>query len=81
MGNPLQIYGHVNVSILDGGLPKWVASGHPTVSGPQTEFPSSTYNPTPHPELVWDYEAVLNNRTTNAVQVLCTCYSSNGHNF
>ena len=27
-------FGHENVSVLDGGLPKWLAEGYPTESGP-----------------------------------------------
>lgn len=29
-----QLFGHNQVSILDGGLPKWLAKGGPVVSGP-----------------------------------------------
>ena len=64
-----QTYGHVNVSIVDGGIPKWVSNGYPTVSGPAPEYPAGTYTPTFHPELVRDYEAMLQNRTTNVEQV------------
>jgi len=30
----LQVYGHTNAAVLDGGLPTWLAEGRPTVSGP-----------------------------------------------
>ena len=30
----LRVMGHDNVYVLDGGLPKWIADGHPTVSTP-----------------------------------------------
>jgi thiosulfate/3-mercaptopyruvate sulfurtransferase len=29
-----KLYGHERVSILDGGLPKWLAEGGPVQSGP-----------------------------------------------
>jgi len=33
----LRAYGHERVSVLDGGLPAWVAEGFPTESGPAAE--------------------------------------------
>jgi thiosulfate/3-mercaptopyruvate sulfurtransferase len=35
-------FGHENVSVLDGGIPTWVAAGHPTVSEPVTN-PSGNF--------------------------------------
>src|SRR5262245_54843037 len=32
-------FGHPNVKVLDGGLQKWKAEGHPTESGPATAKP------------------------------------------
>lgn len=29
-----KVFGHEKVSILSGGLPDWIAEGHPTSSGP-----------------------------------------------
>ena len=46
-------FGHQKSSILDGGLPRWVAEGFETVSVPLTEEKRSTY-PTP----VYDGAAV-----------------------
>jgi len=31
------IFGHTNVSVLDGGLPKWKKEGRKTASGPYSE--------------------------------------------
>jgi thiosulfate/3-mercaptopyruvate sulfurtransferase len=39
-------FGHTNSSVLDGGLPRWVAEGYMTESGPPAEVPKSVY-PTP----------------------------------
>lgn len=69
-----QTYGHVNVSILDGGLPKWLANGYPTVSGPPPEYPIATYRATFHPELIRDYDQMMENRTTKKEQVGCRGY-------
>ncbi|KAH6582270.1 hypothetical protein BASA60_002032 [Batrachochytrium salamandrivorans] len=46
MGSACRVYwtfrsfGHEKVSVLDGGLPKWLADGHPTVSGDTTVEPA-----------------------------------------
>ena len=64
-----QTYGHEKVSLLDGGLPKWLASGYPTVSGPQAEVPVCTYKATYHPELYRTFEQMLENRSSKKEQV------------
>jgi len=41
----LRYFGLANIAVLDGGLPKWQAEGHPTVntdSQPRTEQPNAT---------------------------------------
>ena len=38
-----QIFGHDKVSIVDGGLPKWKASGYPMAMGPQEQVPTLKY--------------------------------------
>ena len=65
----LQVYGHKNVSILDGGLPKWIEKDYPTVSGSQQEVPTSTYKATYHPELYRTLESMLENHTSRREQV------------
>ena len=65
----LQVYGHKNVSILDGGLPKWIEKDYPTVSGSQQEVPTSTYKATYHPELYRTLESMLENHTRRREQV------------
>ena len=64
----------MNVSILDGGIPKWLSNGYPTVSGPPPVYPATTYTPTFHPELVRDYEQMMENRTTNNEQVFSSVH-------
>nr|QIA61825.1 thiosulfate/3-mercaptopyruvate sulfurtransferase [Halichondria panicea] len=63
-------YGHVNVSILDGGIPKWKSNGYPTVSGPEPQYTPTTYKSIFHPELVRDYEAMMKSRESNTEQVV-----------
>ena len=47
-------FGHRNVAVLDGGLGHWVASGHPTESGPtvRTLEAPAPFTPRPQPHLV-----------------------------
>jgi thiosulfate/3-mercaptopyruvate sulfurtransferase len=49
--------GHANVFVLDGGLPKWIAEGHPVESGwPQR--PHGEFKAHPDPALVRDLDHV-----------------------
>lgn len=43
MAVTLQVYGHENVSLLNGGLPAWKAAGYPTESGPVRAVERSDY--------------------------------------
>ena len=76
----MQTYGHNKVSILDGGLPKWLATGYATVSGPQSEVSVCTYKATYHPELYRTFEQMMENRSSGKEQVhththtQCTCF-------
>ena len=40
----MQLYGHNRVSILDGGLPKWISEGGEVISGPQPEVAVKNIN-------------------------------------
>lgn len=42
----LRLFGHEDVSVLDGGLPAWKAAGQPTESGPPAPVPQATFTPT-----------------------------------
>lgn len=50
--------GHDAVSVLDGGLPAWRASGLPTESGPRPPVPPGDFVARPRPELFVDADHV-----------------------
>eukprot|EP00731_Ephydatia_muelleri_P011106 Em0005g1692a len=55
-----RVFGHEKVSVLDGGLPKWIASGYPTVSDIAPVSPTNfkaCYNPI----AVYSMKAMLDN--------------------
>src|ERR1700732_2201084 len=52
----LRLYGHDNVALLDGGLPKWKAESRPLDSAPPV-IPSRRFTAHFRPELVRDKEA------------------------
>ena len=57
----MQAFGHHNVSVLNGGLPKWVKEGRPTESG-EAKVSAVKYSvPTLNKQLVRDYAQVLEN--------------------
>ncbi|KAI8917668.1 3-mercaptopyruvate sulfurtransferase [Powellomyces hirtus] len=53
-----KVFGHKNVSVLDGGLPKWLSEGRPVVSTPESH-PKSQYKGEFHESMVIDYQAML----------------------
>ncbi|KAL5474460.1 hypothetical protein EMCRGX_G026409 [Ephydatia muelleri] len=63
------VYGHTNVSILDGGLPKWIASGYPTVSG-ATSLSPTNFKASYNADAVYSMQALLNNCSSKSHQVL-----------
>ena len=70
-----QVFGHEKVSVLDGGLPKWIASGYPTVSDITPVSPTNfkaCYNPV----AVYSMEAMLDNFTSkdHSVGYVCVSY-------
>ena len=54
-------FGHEGIAVLDGGLRHWVASGHPTESGPplRTLEAPAPFTPRPRPHLVRTASDVL----------------------
>ena len=64
-----RVFGHDNIAVLDGGLPKWRREGRPlesrTVKPHGISFAASF-----RPELVRDYAAMLSNLQTRAAGVL-----------
>ncbi len=64
-----RFFGHDKVSVLDGGLKKWLAEGRKTEAGAARPKPA-TYRATPHPGLVRSLDQLKGNLTTEAEQVL-----------
>jgi len=65
----LRLFGHNNVAILDGGLPKWRAEGRPldTVLPSQ---PERSFTARFDPSLVWSKQALLENLASRGDQVV-----------
>ncbi|KAJ3158197.1 hypothetical protein HDU86_003155 [Geranomyces michiganensis] len=53
-----KVFGHKHVSVLDGGLPKWLAEHRPVVSTAET-FPESKYRCEYREDMVIDYQDML----------------------
>lgn len=53
----LRYFGHQRVSLLDGGIKRWVAEGHPIETRVATYAPTA-FIPVPHPERVVDAAAI-----------------------
>ena len=58
-----RVFGHDNVSILDGGIPKWRSLGFPVTKEITTVTPN-VFSATYRPHLVKNFEEVENNRKT-----------------
>jgi len=54
----LQVAGHDNAAVLDGGLKKWKAEGRPVETGAE-RHPPATLTPNPRPHLVVGRDGVL----------------------
>ena len=65
----LRLYGHDNVALLDGGLPKWKAEGRPLDTAPPV-IPSRRFTAHFRPELVRDKEAIRANIAVAREQVV-----------
>jgi thiosulfate/3-mercaptopyruvate sulfurtransferase len=65
----LRAFGHDKVSVLDGGLPKWLAEGRP-VTADETKVSPKTFVPRFRPDLVRALEQVRANIKSGAEQVL-----------
>jgi len=55
-----RLFGHDRVSVLNGGLPKWLAEERPVASGVET-LPAAVFSADFRPELVTDVPALLGN--------------------
>jgi thiosulfate/3-mercaptopyruvate sulfurtransferase len=65
----LRLFGHHNVALLDGGLPKWRAEGRPLETAVPTP-PHRRFTARSDPLLVRDKRALLDNLTTGREQVV-----------
>jgi thiosulfate/3-mercaptopyruvate sulfurtransferase len=65
----LRLFGHHNVALLDGGLPKWRAEGRPLETAVPTP-PHRRFTARFDPLLVRDKRALLDNLTTGREQVV-----------
>jgi thiosulfate/3-mercaptopyruvate sulfurtransferase len=65
----LRLFGHQNVALLDGGLPKWQAEGRPVDTAIPTPSPRH-FTARFKPALVRDKGAVLDNLTTRQEQII-----------
>jgi thiosulfate/3-mercaptopyruvate sulfurtransferase len=65
----LRVFGHDEVAVLDGGLPKWRAEGRPLDSAVPAPAPRR-FTARFRPELVRDLAAMLENVTTGSARVL-----------
>ena len=65
----LRLFGHDNVALLDGGLPKWRTEGRPLEIAPPA-IPSRRFLPRFRPELVRDKQAIRANIAAAREQVV-----------
>lgn len=56
-----RVFGHDNVVVLDGGLPKWEAEGRPLASGDEAPA-AATFNAAFRPELVRNVDQMIANQ-------------------
>lgn len=61
-------FGHENVAVLNGGLPKWERENRPLASGIANPAPSE-FHATPHPELVKTWAELQGNLAQQAFQL------------
>ncbi|MBB4267459.1 3-mercaptopyruvate sulfurtransferase [Roseospira visakhapatnamensis] len=64
-----RVFGHAEVSVLDGGLPKWRAEGRPLDDRPAHPSPRH-FTPRVQAPLLADAEAVVRHLRTSSAQVL-----------
>ena len=64
-----KVFGHDKVSVLDGGLPKWLSEGRPTVTGEQPQITPAVFKATYRPHLVRELGQMMDNYHTKKEQV------------
>ena len=63
------MFGHDKVSVLDGGLPKWISEGRPTVSGEQSQITPAVFKASYRPHLVRELGQMIENYHSKNEQV------------
>ena len=66
----MQVFGHHEVSILDGGLPKWLDENHPVVKDPPPSHAPVKYNAKMRKDLVKNMEDVVKALRSKNAQVI-----------
>lgn len=56
-----RVFGHDDVTVLDGGLPKWMSEGQEIEAGPAATPSEGAFIPRFHPELVRDQATIMAN--------------------
>ncbi len=65
-----RLFGHDRVAVLDGGLPAWLASGHPTESGEPASPAPRPFTARLRPALLRRLDDIRANLSSNAEQVV-----------
>ena len=63
------MFGHEKVSVLDGGIPKWIKEGYSVVKGPQATVPRAEFTATFKPDLYRSLDQVKEALKTKSEQV------------
>jgi thiosulfate/3-mercaptopyruvate sulfurtransferase len=64
-----RVFGHDNVAVLNGGLPKWLAEGRPVEAGEVTPEPRS-FKAKARPQMVRSRQQIIANIASKAEQVV-----------
>jgi len=65
----IQVFGHNQVSVLDGGLCKWVAEGHPVSTDRPDEIVKGNFEAELNLDLVRSFEEIRETLKTGNAQV------------
>ncbi|KAI9203481.1 Rhodanese-like domain-containing protein [Polychytrium aggregatum] len=65
-----KVFGHQKVSVLDGGIPKWINEQRPVESGTVDGFSKTNFQAVFHPQLVRDYSQITQISATKAEQIV-----------
>jgi len=66
----MRVFGHRDVSVLDGGLPRWKFRGFPTTRGTPPPVVPAMYRPMYNPRLVRTFQQMMSNISTQEEQVV-----------